>query len=69
MRSVADIKGIALKLLDDINCDREPVRLLGLSVSNPPGAKDRPEKYYDPRQLQLEFDKYLSSGLDFDMEV
>lgn len=69
VRSVADIKGIALKLLDDINCDREPVRLLGLSVSNPPGAKDRPEKYYDPRQLQLEFDKYLSSGLDFDMEV
>lgn len=69
VRSVADIKGIALKLLDDMNCDREPVRLLGLSVSNPPGAKDRPEKYYDPRQLQLEFDKYLSSGLDFDLEV
>lgn len=69
VRSVADIKGIALKLLDDMNCDREPVRLLGLSVSNPPGAKDRPEKYYDPRQLQLEFDKYLTSGLDFDLEV
>ncbi len=69
VRSVADIKGIALKLLDDMNCDREPVRLLGLSVSNPPGAKDRPEKYYDPRQLQLEFDKYLTTGLDFDLEV
>lgn len=69
VRSVADIKGIALKLLDDMNCDREPVRLLGLSVSNPPGAKDRPEKYYDPRQLQLEFNKYLTTGLDFDLEV
>lgn len=69
VRSVADIKGIALKLLDDMNCDREPVRLLGLSVSNPPGVKDRPEKYYDPRQLQLEFNKYLTTGLDFDLEV
>lgn len=69
VRSVADIRCIALKLLDDLNCDREPVRLLGLSVSNPPGIKDKPEKYCDPRQLQLEFDRYLNSGLDSDRKV
>lgn len=54
------LKG-ALDLLE--KCDNaqplRPVRLLGLTVSNPLIGKDSPKVFYDPRQLRFNFDTEL----------
>ena len=50
-----EILPLAKRLLKEVDYDRRPIRLLGLSVSNPKEEHDWAREDFSPKWVQLEF--------------